>query len=400
MLKQDYLETALVPEFVDYLASILSGKSPIDFEYRFHSAHAPSGYRDGFGLAGTAQTLEDLFDRYYWKREYHAANADKLLGFQRQLRSAMGGDLAEVHHAVAQIMDWGLNPSAAQANKAWATQQGDRLLALLEAGKRALESAEPDYSIFQQVRMNAGFTKVFSLLCDGIIIYDGRVGAALCWLVRRFLKHIGYAGPVPKALAFLWAPGRSAQYRNPSGDGFEFDCLTSDAPAWARANVEASWLLERARVASGSPWCAGASGLRNIECALFMLGYCLPVGEATRRRGRTGAPRWSVQDAVLPHNHIRFEYAPGSFDVDELEQWVRVLGRGYVIIGGLNRNFVEHDRPESLDYWLRVRCTRRNVRQATTALVERLVATGRFRLEVKHWPGENRQRKGLVLTNP
>lgn len=293
----------------------------------------PSGYSDRFGLSGKARTLEDLFDRYYWKREYYAVNSEKLLGFQRQLRSAIGGDPAGVHHVVAQIMDWGLNPSAAQANKAWAAQQGIRLPALLEAGKRALESADPDYSVFLQVRMNAGFTKVFSLLCEDIIIYDGRVGAALCWLVRRFLKHIGYAEPVPKALACLWAPGRSAQHRNPGGDGFEFGCLTSDAPAWARANVEASWLLERARVASGAPWCAGASGLRNIECALFMLGYCLPAGEATRRRGRTGAPRWDVQDAALPPNHIRSEYAPGSFDVDELEQWVRTLGRGYVIIG-------------------------------------------------------------------
>lgn len=238
----------------------------------------PSGYSDRFGLSGKARTLEDLFDRYYWKREYYAVNSEKLLGFQRQLRSAIGGDPAGVHHVVAQIMDWGLNPSAAQANKAWAAQQGIRLPALLEAGKRALESADPDYSVFLQVRMNAGFTKVFSLLCEDIIIYDGRVGAALCWLVRRFLKHIGYAEPVPKALACLRAPGRSAQHRNPGGDGFEFGCLTSDAPAWpVPTSKQAGYLNGRGLhpVRRGAP-APPDFETSSVRCSCLAIA-CLPV---------------------------------------------------------------------------------------------------------------------------
>jgi len=410
MNRNDYLKNSLVVRhFVEYLSRVFGGTQRIDFTYRFHHFHAPADFDERFGLEGTAPLLEDLFDRYYWNRAYYAENADKLCNIQRRLRRALEGDSvvpALVREAVADVMDWGLGRGsrAAEANKAWAEQQGNQLASLLHAGKKALESDDPDFTVFGRVRMNAGYTKVFSLLADGIIIYDSRVGAALCWLVRCFLKAAGRAGPVPNELAFLWAPGKSAQNRNPCGDGYHFGRLSDDM-AWARANASASWLLEAARKASGAAWCAGSDGLRNVECALFMLGYALPGGTespppasvsltATRARER----RMNGSPVELARNRIQYEYAPGSFDVEELEEWVKSSGRGYVIIGGVNKRFVEHQRPDSLDYWLRARSSRPDVRQATIAVVARITATGRFRRERQHWPDERRPRDALVLT--
>ena len=39
--------------------------------------------------------------------------------------------------------------------------------------------------------MNAGFVKIYSLLCDDCVIYDGRVGAALGLLTRQFCEATG-----------------------------------------------------------------------------------------------------------------------------------------------------------------------------------------------------------------
>lgn len=409
MNKTEYLNNSPHAQgFIHYLSRLISGAASLDFAYSFHHVKAPADFRERFGLQGTARTLEQLFERYYWNNTYYEANAEGLRRLQHELRTAMGGEpvsSAAVYEAVARIMDWGLGPAAAEANKRWAKEQGDRLPLLLAEGKRALESEAPDYSVFQRVRMNAGYTKVFSLLCDGIIIYDSRVGAALCWLARRYLRECRYADGVPGELAFRWERGRSPQNRNPCGEGFEFDRLNGDPMGWAQVNVQASWLLDAARTVSGAAWCAGEEGLRKLECALFMLGYGLPrepiieqAPQAVRTRGDTAAPVADVTAAA--GNRIPFEYAKGYFDLDELEEWVRSLGRGYVIIGGYNVMLADHPREESLDYWLRTRSTNRNVRQACRAVVDRIVASGRFVLVQGHWPEEAHPRKALVLADP
>ena len=46
---------------------------------------------------------------------------------------------------------------------------------------------EPDNPA-TECRMNAGFVKIYSLLCDDCVIYDGRVGAALGLLTRQFCE--------------------------------------------------------------------------------------------------------------------------------------------------------------------------------------------------------------------
>lgn len=310
--KSEYLTK--VSGFVDYLSGLLSGRTALDFQYAFSGRGAPAGFGDRFRFQGQARTFEDLFLRYHWRGRDYVGNAATLRKIQGTLRESMSSDpvsIASINDAIGKVMDWGLQPRAAKANKEWALQQRHRLPFVIEAGANQLISENPDYRIFgrgaslpengrhhgyRRVRMNAGYTKVYSLLCEGIIIYDGRVGAAICWLVRQFLLSSGHQGPVPEELAFLWSAGASTQPRDPSGDGFTFGKLANDGDAaWARAKVRASWILEKARVDSGAAWCAGEDGLRKVECALFMLGYKLPRSvtddvEAERASARIFAP--------------------------------------------------------------------------------------------------------------
>ena len=82
--------------------------------------------------------------------------------------------------------------------------------------------------------MNAGFVKIYSLLCDDCVIYDGRVGAALGLLTRQFCEVTGRM-VVPAMLAFAFgtpkeAPNsKHAKVRDPSRGTLRFPRLRQDA---------------------------------------------------------------------------------------------------------------------------------------------------------------------------
>ena len=219
--KNTYLEA--VKDFVEYIADLLSGKTPLNFEYEFGKKGAPTDYETRCGFKGLATTVEQLFDCYFWNGQYYKENADDLSAMQHALRDALEGNpvkIAAIQRAVDAVMDWGLPKPAADKNKEWARLHRHRLPFVLLSGVEELQAEQPNYLVFSpnqkftiqphgRVRMNAGYTKVYSLASDGIVIYDSRVGAALCWLVGRFLASIHHAGPVPDELSFLWSTGRA-----------------------------------------------------------------------------------------------------------------------------------------------------------------------------------------------
>ena len=394
MNKNDYLDQKIVAHFVSYLTDLINGEEVLGFAYHFLPQHAPADFDQIFGLAGTAQTFEDLFKRYWWDSQYYDANANALAGFQKAIRIAFKSPTikpSEVRSAVEKIMEWGLMPNAAAKNMAWADLQGKDFPGLLLEGKKALESESPNFGIFPRVRMNAGYTKVFSLLCDGIIIYDGRVGAALCWLVRQFLKKAVHSGPVPQALAFRWAKGtgENPQNRNPAGEGFKFSQLARDEKSWARANVYASWILDAARLKSGALWCSGEEGLRKVEAAFFMLGYALPLESVicAAKSSSVRSSRKGMQDTEpLLKKQIGFPYGGGHFEIQDLVEYVECSERDYVIGGGCNQVRSLHKKTESLDHWLRTRSNRPDSRQVTKKLLQDIIETGYFTYEEKSLP--------------
>jgi hypothetical protein len=135
------------------------------------------------------------------------------------------------------------------------------------------------------LRFNAGMSKVYSLICQKFVIYDSRVAAALGWAVTRFCEAHAIT-QIPAELAFPWAPARqsathpSANRRNPSTNTLQFPQIrrSSDHAQW---NLKASWLLEAVLEhpnAENSLFMASkplGHGLRALEAALFMIGYDL-----------------------------------------------------------------------------------------------------------------------------
>jgi hypothetical protein len=130
---------------------------------------------------------------------------------------------------------------------------------------------------FDNIHMNAGYTKIYSLLLDNFIIYDGRVGAALGLLVRFFLEENHYDS-IPDALHFAFGTPKISNSnkqellkRNPSNDKFKFIGLANSCSRHIDNNIRANWLLDQ--VALQTRFLSTSNPLRSLEAALFMIGY-------------------------------------------------------------------------------------------------------------------------------
>lgn len=67
-----------------------------------------------------------------------------------------------------------------------------------------------------------------------------------------------------------------------------------------------------------------------------------------------------------------------QFDEKDLIAHIRASGRDYIVTGGCNCVLANHQKPLSLDYWLRGQTNYKNVRQTCVELINDLVATGLF----------------------
>lgn len=152
---------------------------------------------------------------------------------------------------------------------------------LCQSVKRAVELLQPSSSGSLRpfdgatFPMNAAMTKVYAAADpDNLIIYDGRVGAALGLLARYWLERRGDRA-VPPDLAFRWGVGRSKTVRDPSSTGYRFTSLYSPSTsllhrdaAWAAMVRKGSQILKRAVSAT-----AFTATVGEFERALFMIGY-------------------------------------------------------------------------------------------------------------------------------
>jgi hypothetical protein len=134
--------------------------------------------------------------------------------------------------------------------------------------------------------MNAGFVKIYSLLLDYCVIYDGRVGAALGLLARQFCEATG-RDRVPPRLAFaVGVPreGRKAltpKKRDPSTDQFKCPRLRRDSRFHCEFTMRANWFLKATLDTHPHPFSAGEDGFHELAAALFMVGYDLSESTAS-----------------------------------------------------------------------------------------------------------------------
>jgi hypothetical protein len=287
-----FIASEEVQSFVDYFARLLTGAERLQHTLRVSDPGLPIAHAAYGTKTICIASLKDAFDSYWWAGGGYQSNLIILSDVQRVVRAAIqlehvaGSDAATAAlNAIDEVLAWGAGGRRGALyakNLAWAKNNFAILPASLRLGRNAMQSDHPDLTLFGKkrtglyARMNAGFTKYYALACDDVIIYDGRVGAALGYLVRLFCQRDGRRS-VPMCLRFRWGAGRSQRKRDPSDQHFQFPQLSSNSEnLWAESNVRANWILRAAiekATLTGPAWCSGVEGLRRVEAALFVIGY-------------------------------------------------------------------------------------------------------------------------------
>ncbi|WP_177494582.1 hypothetical protein [Pseudomonas sp. H9] len=274
--------TPVVGDFVDWLAKNLGNTSLFTHQYTDRRS----------GIRWKCQGLQDACARYQWRHKGTpgvppgtdlTSNAAALNALSSALRSSLNpaNDQA-AFSAAAHVMTWG---GVQAGNIRWLSINTNKLAQTLTSTAAALSRGDltDQLLVSNELRFNAGMTKVYSLLVNDFIIYDSRVAAALGWIVVKYCQEKQLSS-VPAELAFPWAPSKegpnakSPKNRNPGQDGFSFPRLIAGAHH-AQWNLKASWILAAALARAPGGSFTGSSAvpaLRQLEAALFMIGYDLP----------------------------------------------------------------------------------------------------------------------------
>jgi hypothetical protein len=208
------------------------------------------------------------------------------------------GDSEKCYSLCIEILKWG---GVDQENKAQNIRElGQELASYLGQVRSFLNNKSLDSeSIFEYqsktgkvfgLNLDSGTTKIYSLIANNFIIYDSRVGAALCMLVRAWYDTYSYkAGGLSELMMFTWGSARkkidgikTSETRSPNNGKhprmLNFHEAKKQNPVKRFSdNVHSSWLLSK--LLENDDTCGGFASfpesqrVHAFESALFMIGY-------------------------------------------------------------------------------------------------------------------------------
>lgn len=301
MNKHEYLKQPIVAEYTNFVTQLLEGC--VDFSHSYYS----------YGLQKTYKftSVLDALIQYEWKFHYTdlftnqkysgislADNKSHLAKFRTGLKSSLRkGDYVSCKKWCEMILDWG---NVKNGNKDKLKALGPNIIEYLTNCEKLFSSSNLSmtgkYQVIvngenQNVIMSAGFTKIYSLMLNEFIIYDGRVGAALGLIEKYF--YIATNLPQSKLLSFHYGNAKTADNkssklnRNPSEGLFKVSVLGS-GHIHTRDNLKANWILQHVIHNSRSKFTENSEPLRALECALFMIGYHLPQSNLRQTQQEQG----------------------------------------------------------------------------------------------------------------
>lgn len=95
---------------------------------------------------------------------------------------------------------------------------------------------------------------------------------------------------------------------------------------------------------------------------------------------------------------ITIPYGNATFNSNDLKAYIRTTGRNYIIQGQKACNRNEHQKPSSLDCWLRDNYANNpNTKQAVNEVIAALVNTGDFAEGHFICPDSGRRCKGIRI---
>ena len=231
--------------------------------------------------------LTDAFGQYRWNRKQWPENKTELDGYRHELRRAVAEeDIGRAAETCRHILRWGgvlpHNGSYLRERRSDLHDELRHLRAVIDGDHTPAKSEmrrDPS-AAGTECRMNAGFVKIYSLLCDYCVMYDGRVGAALGLLARQYSEDTG-RNTVPPCLAFAFGSPKEApnarrpKLRDPSRHRLEFPRLRPDPRFHTAQIMRANWFLRGVLETAAGPFSTGEDGFHELAAGLFMVGYDL-----------------------------------------------------------------------------------------------------------------------------
>ncbi len=277
MKKDQYLQTPVVTEFIEWLIKHIDE----DLFTHTYIQKRPKGN------VWRCNSIYNAFENYKWRFNCTLPNGKTISGDTYRECEEI---LTNISSGLINALEQG-NQSLLKAYCISTLQWGG----VLRSNKEKIENMEnaleyfssttcalDPYTVslsdtFEGILMNSGFTKIYSLMIKDFIIYDGRLGAALGLLVRKYLEE-NNINTVPSELKFAYGNPKTNSYdkdelskRNPSKDGYKFPLLTNNSKLHVVNNLRANWIVFEA--AKQSKFSTHNSPMRALESALFMIGY-------------------------------------------------------------------------------------------------------------------------------
>lgn len=234
MTKNEYLKDSDVTSFINWIETKLH--SPGSFVHAYQSLKPKGDWQ--------CDSIYSAYDKYTWsfnctnhttkrpeKGNSFTDSLELLKQYSIGLRESVANSLDDAcqKHCFS-ILAWGgvLPKNKPRVEK---LSSDGSLSSYLQKVKVRLNPETFDtMDGYDGIEMNAGFTKIYSLLIDDFVIYDGRVGAALGLLVRLFAEERQLT-TIPKPLLFAYGDSRPVKAdkiakgqnrRNPSTALFKF----------------------------------------------------------------------------------------------------------------------------------------------------------------------------------
>jgi len=300
--KEVFLSDQDVGKFLDYFKRLVHGEWSFQHCYKVddpkwkgwikRQEQLPSFYRKIESSESANKpvykwcidNIRGAFDGYFWPvkggcdTDVFKCNKIVLDGLSKEIKGNLkNNDEYKLFAACVKILEWG---GVYKGSVSWLLNalEEKALVHRINMAVKYLDGmALADMEQFGsrgELRMDSGLTKIYSLASESSVIYDGRVGAALCLLVRKHFE----GRKVPGSLQFKWGGSQAKKKngkdkRDPSTDGYKFKKLPNNSYERAVLNLRANWLLEAA-LPEGELWGykEKIDKLRALEAALFMIG--------------------------------------------------------------------------------------------------------------------------------
>ncbi|MFN6374516.1 MAG: hypothetical protein ACK4YD_05040 [Chitinophagia bacterium] len=279
MRQQQYLNNRHVIDFIEWLKLKLNNY-PCNYNIRLAPANIDWVNHNNRTVNWGCISIFDAYNQYYWGAGDFQANSDILNELKfRGHRAILEQDNTQLINFSIDVLRWGkvINRNLPYIVNYQNLEYGSFMEEVI-AGCNILNLNEFDdeTSFNINLRLNSGFTKIYSLLIENFIIYDSRVSLALCRMIGEYLNE-NIIRDIPNELNFRIPPRRNG------GNGYHFNeniiFRGINSPIQHQINnVRSSWILNKVltdddNFNSNFSQLPYEIRLRALESALFMIGY-------------------------------------------------------------------------------------------------------------------------------